>query len=62
MTGRSEYKDGGAAFLAKDCPDLAPYIGSAREVLSDAIVKGERILLEGTQGSSLSSTMGPIPT
>jgi adenylosuccinate synthase len=60
MTGRSDYKDG-AAFLAKDCSDLAPFIGSAREVLADAFVRGDRVLLEGTQGSSLSLHHGSYP-
>ena len=54
MTGRSEYKDDEAKFLARDCPDLKPYICSARKVIADAIVQGKRILLEGTQGTSLS--------
>jgi adenylosuccinate synthase len=61
MTGRSDYKDGKAAFLAKDCADLAPFIGSAREVLADAFVRGDRVLLEGTQGSSLSLHHGLYP-
>jgi hypothetical protein len=49
MTGRSDYKAGSAAFLAKDCSDLAPFIGSARDVLADAFVRGDRVLLEGTR-------------
>lgn len=61
MTGRSDYKEGRANFLAKDCADLKPYIGSARKVIADAIVDGKRILLEGTQGTSLSLHHGPYP-
>lgn len=61
MTGRSDYKDEKAKFLACDCPDLAPYIRSARKVIADAIVQGQRILLEGTQGTSLSLHHGPYP-
>ena len=61
MTGRSEYKDDEAKFLARDCPDLKPYICSARKVIADAIVQGKRILLEGTQGTSLSLHHGQYP-
>ncbi len=61
MTGRSDYKDGNAAFLARDCEDLKPYLGSARQVLADAMVAGQRILLEGTQGTGLSLHHGDYP-
>lgn len=61
MTGRSDYKDGKTLFLAKDCPDLKPYIRDARKVIADAIVDGRRILLEGTQGTSLSLHHGQYP-
>ena len=61
MTGRSEYKDGSALFLAKDVPDLHPYIGNTRKELADAAVRGLRILLEGTQGTSLSLHHGRYP-
>lgn len=40
--------------LAKDHPDLKPYIGSITRELEDAYVDGARIMLEGTQGTSLS--------
>lgn len=61
MTGRSAYKENVEHFLAKDCPDLKPFIGSARKVIADAIVDGKRILLEGTQGTSLSLHHGQYP-
>ncbi len=61
MTGRSAYKEGKSEFLARDCAELAPYIGSARRLIADTIVKGQRILLEGTQGTSLSLHHGPYP-
>ena len=61
MTGRSDYKDKTARFLARDCSDLKPYLGSARKVIADAIVDGDRILLEGTQGTSLSLHHGQYP-
>lgn len=61
LTGRSDYKSGLKQFLAKDCDDLKPFIGSARTVLADAFVKRHRILLEGTQGTSLSLHHGQYP-
>lgn len=61
LTGRSDYKSGEKLFLAKDCEDLKPFIGSARKVLADAFVNGHRILLEGTQGTSLSVHHGQYP-
>jgi adenylosuccinate synthase len=61
MTGRSDYKDGRVRFLAKDCPELRPYIRSTRKIISDAMVQGQRILLEGTQGTSLSLHHGEYP-
>jgi adenylosuccinate synthase len=47
--------------LAKDVPDLKPYIGEAQRVLDLAYCRGQRILLEGTQGTSLSLHHGPYP-
>ncbi len=61
MTGRSDYKQEKSKFLARDCAELAPYLGSARKLIADAIVQGQRILLEGTQGTSLSLHHGPYP-
>ena len=61
MTGRSDYKDKKEAFLARDCKDLQPYLGSARQVLADVMVAGQRILLEGTQGTGLSLHHGDYP-
>lgn len=61
MTGRSDYKEERAAFLACDCKVLEPYLGSARQVLADAMVAGQRILLEGTQGTGLSLHHGDYP-
>lgn len=61
MTGRSDYKDGKEKFLAQDCEVLQPYLGSARQVLAAAMVDGQRILLEGTQGTGLSLHHGDYP-
>lgn len=47
--------------LAKDVPELRPYIGESQRVLDQAFCSGKRILLEGTQGTSLSLHHGPYP-
>jgi adenylosuccinate synthase len=47
--------------LAKDIPELAPYIGSVAQELEDAFALGQRILLEGTQGTGLSLHHGNYP-
>lgn len=47
--------------LARDVPQLAAYIRPARVVLDDAYRKGQRILLEGTQGTALSLYHGHYP-
>lgn len=47
--------------LAKDVPELKPFIRESQAVLESAFVRGERILLEGTQGTSLSIHHGPWP-
>ena len=47
--------------LARDVPELRPYIRPAREVLDEAYRNGHRILLEGTQGTALSLYHGHYP-
>lgn len=54
--------------LAKDVPELAPYVGSkgnyhgtTADRLEEAYRKGQSILLEGTQGSGLSVFHGSYP-
>ena len=47
--------------LASDVTALRPYIRSAEAVLGSAYKKGDRILLEGTQGTGLSLYHGPYP-
>jgi adenylosuccinate synthase len=47
--------------LARDIPELAPYLRSAREVLDASYRHGERVLLEGTQGTALSLYHGHWP-
>lgn len=47
--------------LAKDMAELRPFIRDAQKVLETAYLKGDRILLEGTQGTTLSLHHGPYP-
>jgi adenylosuccinate synthase len=47
--------------LAKDVEELHPYIRPTGEILERAYARGQRILLEGTQGSGLSLHHGPYP-
>lgn len=61
MLGRSDYKDGKSKHLAKDNDLLKPYIREAHEVVAKAFVNGHRIMLEGTQGTSLSLHHGEYP-
>ncbi len=47
--------------LARDVAELAPFLASAYAVLNDAYARGDRILLEGTQGTGLSLYHGSYP-
>jgi adenylosuccinate synthase len=47
--------------LARDLPELHPYIRDAGDVLGAAYARRDRILVEGTQGSGLSLYHGPYP-
>jgi adenylosuccinate synthase len=47
--------------LARDYEDLHPYIRPTTEILERAYAAGDRIMLEGTQGSGLSLHHGPFP-
>lgn len=46
---------------AGSCPELQPWLRDTAEVLDDAYARGQRVLLEGTQGTSLSLFHGPYP-
>ena len=61
MLGRSDYKDCKSKHLAKDIHLLKPYIREAHEIVANAFVNGHRIMLEGTQGTSLSLHHGEYP-
>lgn len=47
--------------LAKDIPELHPYIRPTYHILERAYATGQRIMLEGTQGSGLSLHHGAYP-
>jgi adenylosuccinate synthase len=47
--------------LAKDVPELKPYVRETQEILEKAFVQGTRVLLEGTQGTTLSIHHGDYP-
>lgn len=48
--------------LAKDVAELHPFIRESQVILERAFVRGEHILLEGTQGTSLSLHHGNYPS
>lgn len=58
--GRITGRDGGVV-LAKHVHDLQPYLRDGREVLDNAYSAGQRVFVEGTQGSGLSLFHGPYP-
>jgi adenylosuccinate synthase len=49
------------AKLAKDIPDLKPFIRETWTILEDAYRKGQKVLVEGTQGAGLSLFHGDYP-
>ena len=61
ILGRSEYKDCKSKHLAKDNDLLKAYIRDAHEIIANAFVQGQHIMLEGTQGTSLSLHHGEYP-
>lgn len=56
ITGRKS-----ALALARDVRELKPFIASAHDILFDAYARGDRIMLEGTQGTALSLYHGSYP-
>ncbi len=61
ITDRGRYADGGSMRLAKDVPELKPYIREGQSVLEKHFADGKRIMLEGTQGTLLSMHHGQYP-
>ncbi|MBZ5697627.1 MAG: adenylosuccinate synthetase [Acidobacteriia bacterium] len=53
--------DGRQVRLAKDIPELKPFVGESRWVLEKAFREGEKIFVEGTQGTGLSLHHGSYP-
>jgi len=47
--------------LARDIPELKPFLGSSLDILEDAFLGNKRVLLEGTQGTGLSLYHGTYP-
>ncbi len=62
----NRFRDNRACTLAKDLGSefkvLRPYLGSTAERLEKAYARGEKILLEGTQGTGLSIFHGDYPS
>jgi adenylosuccinate synthase len=60
IMGRGDMSDP-VVRLAKDVPELSPYIRDTQEILERAFVQGAHVLLEGTQGTTLSIHHGNYP-
>jgi adenylosuccinate synthase len=50
-----------AVRLAKDVSSISPFVRDTQEVLDEAFMRGERVLVEGTQGTGLSLYHGHYP-
>jgi adenylosuccinate synthase len=60
IMGRGGKTDPGVR-LAKDVMELKPYIRESQTILERAFARGEHVLLEGTQGTTLSLHHGMYP-
>lgn len=54
-------REPGAVKLARDVEELKPYLQPASDVLAEAYARGDRVLVEGTQGFGLSLFHGSYP-
>ena len=61
ITGRGSYGVDMGLRLAKDVEELRPFIRESQDVLEGCYLRGQRILLEGTQGTGLSIHHGWYP-
>ncbi len=52
---------GGAVQLARDIPEIQPYVTETRPILERAFAASERVFVEGTQGTELSLHHGEYP-
>ncbi len=60
-TARRILERGADMRLARDVAPLKPFIAPAHEILVDAYARGDRVLVEGTQGTGLSHYHGHYP-
>ena len=60
-TARRILGRGGKTELAKDVPALNPFVGETQAILEAAFAAGQRVFLEGTQGTGLSLFHGQYP-
>ena len=51
----------GAVRMARDIPELTPYVRESAAVLEEARAQGGRVFIEGTQGTGLSVLHGSFP-
>ncbi len=51
----------GAVRMAKDIPELSPYVRESASVLEETQARGGRVFVEGTQGTGLSILHGSFP-
>jgi len=61
ITGRHPAEGAVPVRLARDVPELTPFLKSSAEILDHAYRSGQRVLLEGTQGTALSMYHGFYP-
>jgi adenylosuccinate synthase len=61
ILGREQEQMGAPVRLAAQHPELKEFVGSTAHELEDAYASGLRIMLEGTQGTSLSLHHGSYP-
>ncbi len=60
-TARRIMARSGGTKLARDVPELRPFMSSAVEILAEKLAEGGRVCLEGTQGTALSLYHGSYP-
>ena len=61
ILGRSTSLVSPTVRLARDVPEIRPFIRDTQEVLERAFAEGKKVLLEGTQGAGLSLYHGRYP-
>ena len=61
INGRGRYGEGDEVRLAKDVEELKPFVQDSQRILESCYLRGQRVLLEGTQGTGLSIHHGQYP-